>query len=43
MIKVLGFDSWQQLGVFLFTTMSRTALRPTQLPIQWYQGLFPWE
>jgi hypothetical protein len=26
------------LGIFLFTTASRTALGPTQLPIQWVPG-----
>jgi hypothetical protein len=30
-----GFESRQELGIFLFTTASRTALGPTQLPIQW--------
>jgi len=25
-IGVLGFDSWRGLGIFLFTTVSRTAL-----------------
>jgi hypothetical protein len=35
---VLGFDSWQQLGIFLFTTMSRMAVGPTQPPIQWIPG-----
>jgi hypothetical protein len=34
-IGVLGFDSRRGLGVFLFTTVSRTALKPTQPPIQW--------
>jgi hypothetical protein len=34
MIGVLGFDSWLGLGIFLFTTASRTALGPTQPPIQ---------
>jgi hypothetical protein len=38
MIRVLGFDSWQGLGIFLFTTMSRTALGPTQPPIQLVPG-----
>jgi hypothetical protein len=33
-IGVLGFDSWRGLGIFLFTTASRTALGPTQPPIQ---------
>jgi hypothetical protein len=33
-IGVLGFDSRQGLGIFLFTTASRTALGPTQPPIQ---------
>jgi hypothetical protein len=37
-IGVLGFDSWQGLGIFLFTTASRTALEPTQPPIQWVTG-----
>jgi hypothetical protein len=36
--RVLGFDSWRGLGIFLFTTASRTALRPTQPPIQWVTG-----
>jgi hypothetical protein len=36
-IRVLGFDSQQGLGIFLFT-MSRTTLEPTQLPIQWVPG-----
>jgi hypothetical protein len=35
MIGVLGFDSRRGLGIFLFTTASRTALGPTQPPIQW--------
>jgi hypothetical protein len=38
MIEVLGFDSWQGLGIFLFTTVSRMALGPTQPPIQWVLG-----
>jgi hypothetical protein len=32
---VLGFDSRRGLGIFLFTTSSRTALGPTESPIQW--------
>jgi hypothetical protein len=38
MIRVLGFNSWRGLGIFLFTTMSRTVLGPTQPPIQWVPG-----
>jgi hypothetical protein len=37
-IGVLGFDSRPGLGIFLFTTASRTALGPTQPPIQWVSG-----
>jgi len=35
---LLTFDSWQGLGIFLFTTMFRTALGLTQPPIQWVSG-----
>jgi hypothetical protein len=38
MIGVLGFDSRRRLGIFLFTTASRTALGPIQPPIQWVSG-----
>jgi hypothetical protein len=38
MIGVLGFDSRRRLGIFLFTTASRTALGPTQPPIQRVPG-----
>jgi hypothetical protein len=37
-IGILGFDSRRGLGIFFFTTMSRTALGPTQPPIQWIRG-----
>jgi hypothetical protein len=37
-IGVLGFDSRRGLGIFLFITASRTALGPTQLPIQRVPG-----
>jgi hypothetical protein len=35
----IGFDSLRGLGIFLFTTASRTALGPTQPPIQWVRGV----
>jgi hypothetical protein len=31
--RFLGFDSRREQGILLFTTASRTALRPTQPPI----------
>jgi hypothetical protein len=31
----LGFESWQGLRIFLFTTASRPALGLTHPPIQW--------
>jgi hypothetical protein len=37
-IGVLGFDSRRGLGIFLFTTVSRMALGPTQLRIQCVPG-----
>jgi len=37
-IRVLGFDFWWGLGIFLFATTSRTALGPSQLLIQWVRG-----
>jgi hypothetical protein len=37
-IGVLGLDSRRGLGIFLFTTASRTALGPTQPPIQCVSG-----
>jgi hypothetical protein len=37
-IGVLGFDSWRSLENFLQTTAFRTAMGPTQHPIQWVPG-----
>jgi hypothetical protein len=34
----MGFDSRQGLGTFLFTTVFRLALGPTEPPLQWLQG-----
>jgi hypothetical protein len=36
----LGFESQQELGVFIFTTVSRPALGPTHPPIQWVPAAF---
>jgi hypothetical protein len=41
-IEVLGFDSLLGLGIFLFTTASRTAMGPTQPPIQWVPAALSW-
>jgi hypothetical protein len=35
-----GFESRQGLGLFLYTTVSRPSLGPTQPPIQWVAGAF---
>jgi hypothetical protein len=35
-----GFESRQRLGIFFFTIASRTALEPTQYPIQCVPGTF---
>jgi hypothetical protein len=35
MIGAPGFDSWQELGIFLITTMSRMVLGTTQPPVKW--------
>jgi hypothetical protein len=35
-----GFEPWQVLGIFLFTTSSRPALGPTQPPIEWVSKTF---
>jgi hypothetical protein len=35
----LRFDSQWGLGIFLFNTVSRTALGPTQPPVQWVLGV----
>jgi hypothetical protein len=36
-----GFDFWQRQENFLFSTVSRPDLGPTQPPIQWVLGFFP--
>jgi hypothetical protein len=37
-IGVQGFNSQQELGIFLFTMVSRIALGPTHPPTQWIPG-----
>jgi hypothetical protein len=37
-IGVLGFDSRRGLGIFLYTTASRTVLVPAQPPMEWVLG-----
>jgi hypothetical protein len=37
-VKDRGFESQQGLGMYLFTTASRTALGPSQHPTQWVPG-----
>jgi hypothetical protein len=37
----LGFDCRRGLGIYLFTTASRTALGTTQPPIRWVPGALP--
>jgi hypothetical protein len=38
MAEELEFNSWQSEEIFLFSTMSRLALGPTQPPSQWVLG-----
>jgi len=40
MIGALEFDSRRGLGIILFTTAFRTALGPTQPPLQWVSEAF---
>jgi hypothetical protein len=43
MIGVLGFDSWQELGIFLFFTVSRMALEAHLASYSvGTRGSFPW-
>jgi hypothetical protein len=37
-LHLVGFDSWQEHEIFLFSTASRPVLGPTQPPIQWVLG-----
>jgi hypothetical protein len=39
---IAGFESRQGLGIFLFVTVTRTALGPTQPLSIGYHGLFTW-
>jgi hypothetical protein len=39
-IGVVGFDSGRGLKIFLSTTASKSALGPTQPPIQWVPAAF---
>jgi hypothetical protein len=35
---LLGFNAWPKQEIFLYSTVSRRALRPTQPPVQWVVG-----
>jgi hypothetical protein len=37
----LGFESWQRQEIYLIFKMSRLALRPNQVPIQWIWVCLP--
>jgi hypothetical protein len=38
--RISGVRFLAELGIFLFSTASTPALRPTQTPIQWVPGAF---
>ena len=42
-LKYLGFKTWQEQQIYLFSKISTPAPAPTQHATQWKPELFPWQ